>query len=189
MFDTGNRYDPDRHHRRSIRLKGYDYAHEGAYFVTICVFEHECLLGEVVNGVVELSEFGSVVEREWLHTPDIRPQVDLDYFVIMPNHIHGILVINDDGPVGAYCNTPLQTTDQTRLQSPSQTVGAMVRGFKAAVTKRVNIMRESPGAPFWQRNYYEHIIRNEQSLYTIRHYVATNPARWAEDRYYGGQKD
>jgi putative transposase len=180
------KHDPDRHHRRSVRLQGYDYSQAGAYFVTICTWGRECLLGQVVDGTMRVNACGQIVEEEWLRTPDICPQVELDAYVVMPNHFHAVLVI----VVGAYCNTPLRDLSQTpqieaippSFQSPSQTVGAIVRGFKSAVTKRINLLRQTPGRPVWQRNYYEHVIRDAADCVSIRHYIEGNPALWLVDR-------
>jgi putative transposase len=174
-------HNPERHHRWSIRLQGYDYSQAGAYFVTMCAWERECLFGAVTaEGNLQLNECGQIVDEEWLRTPEIRPQVALDAYVIMPNHFHALLVIV--GTVGAYCNTPLQKTDSPRLQSPSQTVGAIVRGFKSAATKQINLLRQTPGIPVWQRNYYERVIRDEAELNSTRQYIASNPTRWADDQ-------
>jgi putative transposase len=182
--------DPDCHRRRSIRLRDYDYAQAGAYFVTVCTHDRACLLGDIIDGTMRLSAYGEIVDHGWQRTPSLRSQVDLDVYVIMPNHFHAIFVITDVSPdsVGAYCNTPLQKPapppSPPKLRSPSQTVGAIVRGFKAATTKQVNILRETPGVPFWQRNYWEHVIRDEADLARLRDYIVGNPGKWAEDMYY-----
>jgi putative transposase len=181
----------ERHHRRSIRLQGYDYSSAGAYFVTICAnaraYGHTPLLfGKIVGGEMRLNEAGRIVEEEWRLSATLRTEIELDECVVMPNHVHGIVIINEhrDHPpqyenaavpsVGAYGHTP--------LRSPSKTIGAMIRGFKSSATKRINQLRGTPGIPVWQRNYYEHVIRNEDSLDRIRLYIAENPARWAYDR-------
>jgi REP element-mobilizing transposase RayT len=123
-------------HRRSIRLRDYDYSQGGAYFVTICARHRACLFGDVIGDGVELTTLGCIVEDEWLRTPAIRPQVTLDAYVIMPNHFHAVLFIDGDRahPVRAYCNTPLHKNTPAdhvpSLRSPSQTIGAIVRGFK-----------------------------------------------------------
>lgn len=211
--------DPRKHHRRSIRLQGYDYTRAGAYFITICTQGRECLFGEIVDGEMILNELGRIVQEEWEKTPAIRREMELDAFVVMPDHIHGIVIIRespvgDDGAgdgmgngvgngmgngmgngvgngVGAYGNTPLHTPPNTQPQtnhapfrSPSKTIGAMVRGFKAASTRSINARRFSPGAPVWQRNYYEHIIRDDAEWTQIREYIEYNPARWKEDEVY-----
>ena len=199
--------DPRKHHRRSIRLQGYDYTRAGAYFITICTKGRECLFGEIVAGEMILNELGRIVQEEWKKTPAIRREMELDAFVVMPDHIHGIVIIRespveDDGAgngmgigmgngVGAYGNTPPHTplptqpqTNHAPFRSPSKTIGAIVRGFKAASTRSINARRFSPGAPVWQRNYYEHIIRDDAEWNQIREYIEYNPARWKEDEVY-----
>jgi len=166
------KYDPQKHHRHSIRLKGYDYSQAGAYFVTICTQNRECLFGDITDAGMVLNEGGKVVERCWHDIPSHFPQVELDAFVVMPNHVHGILVIVDT--VGAKNVSPLPT-----LPGTSKTVGSVVRGFKIGVTKWFR--NNTNVRDVWQRNYYEHIIRNEQSLNRIRQYILDNPARWAFD--------
>ena len=174
MFMT-DRYNPDIHHRRSRRLKGYDYSQAGAYFITVCTRNRECLLGDVIDGVMALNDAGRVVEEEWMKSADIRKEIELDAFVIMPNHIHGIIVIDGRG-------TARRAPTCERFGQP--TVGSIptiVRAFKSACTKRINDMRNARGTPVWQRNYYEHVIRNEDDLDRIRQYIADNPVCWAED--------
>jgi len=179
---------PERHRRRSIRLKGYNYSQAGAYFITICTQERECLFGQVIEGVMQLNEYGWIVHDEWVRTADVRPNVELDLFVVMPNHLHIIVVIHShDCGRGVLQYAPTScagtTENQTsRLRSPSQTIGAIVRGFKSASTKRINELRKTPGAAVWQRNYFEHIIRDEESLHHIRQYIVENPLRWHLDR-------
>ena len=172
-------YNPERHHRRSIHVPGYDYAQSGAYFVTICTHPRECLFGEVVDGEMQLNAFGCVVEEEWVQTPIIRPYVQLDTFVIMPNHVHGIIVITDDGRGTA---PPCPYTGQ--FGKPiAGSLPTIMRSFKSAVTKRINALRNTPTAPVWQRNYHEHVIRDETALDAIRAYIANNSFHWAADRY------
>jgi len=170
-------YDPDRHHRRSVRLKGYDYTQAGAYFVTLCTWQRECLFGEIVGGEMQLNDYGRVLEEEWLHTAVVRPNVDLDAFVIMPNHMHGIIVICDD-PVEA-TRRVAPTGAIPRIVAGS--LGAMIGQIKSITTKRINTLRHTPGQAMWQRNYHDHIIRSEMALNNIRQYIAHNPMRWAED--------
>jgi REP element-mobilizing transposase RayT len=157
--------------RRSIRLRGYDYSAEGAYFITICTAEKQGLFGAFQSRNLHLSEHGLVVRDEWARTPSIRPNVRLDSFVVMPDHFHAILFIMDCGR-GVLQYAPTTTI---HLASPSQTLGAIVRGFKGATTKRINVVRGTPGAKVWQRNYYEHVIRNEHDLHETRQYIDTNP--------------
>lgn len=186
------RYDPEKHRRRSIRLKGYDYTQAGAYFITLCTYERQCLFGEVVDGVMRLNQLGLIVREEWIKTALLRPRVVLDAFVVMPNHLHGIIVLNDicrgtrqrAPTVPRAPKTPVQqcpTTEQFGKPT-SDSIPTIVRSFKSATTKRINALRATPGAPVWQRNYYEHIVRNEHDLERIRQYIAENPARWHLDR-------
>ena len=237
-----NNFNPHIHHRRSIRLKGYDYSQAGLYFITICCQDRICRFGNVVNGEMVLNAYGTVAYNEWVKTPEIRPNVELGEFIIMPNHMHGIIrllgrgesnspemineldspeMINeldsrDNGGVidtpqpsengdvndtfqpremineldsrdnGGVIDTP-QPSDKrgvckTPLRSPSQTVGAIVRGYKSSVTKQLGLLGFDE--KLWQRNYWEHIIRNEQSYQTISEYIINNPVKWADDKFY-----
>jgi REP element-mobilizing transposase RayT len=179
------KYNQEKHHRRSVRLQGYDYSGPGAYYITICAWNRECIFGEIIDGEMKLNEYGKVVHREWMCTGNIRPNVELDEFVIMPNHIHGILAINYRMNVlrrgmprrGVLPYTPANVG----LRSPSQTIGAIIRGFKSTVTKSINILCNTPGIPVWQRNYFEHVIRNEKELFRIREYIRINPVQWDMD--------
>jgi REP element-mobilizing transposase RayT len=181
---------PTSHHRRSIRLPGYDYSQPGAYFITICTHQREHLFGEIVNGVINLNEFGLITREEWQKTALIRIEFELGEFVIMPNHVHGIIMIHEsvgaygNTPVGAYSRTPLLTFNPATFYSPSRTIGAMVRGYKSAVTTRINQKRDTPRMPVWQRNYWEHIIRDEQDLSNAHAYILNNPAQWETDQLY-----
>jgi REP element-mobilizing transposase RayT len=190
--------------RRSIRLPGYDYTSPGAYFVTICVHDRECLLGKVEHEQMHLSDQGRLVETAWQALPKHFPYVDLDAFVVMPNHLHGIIVLSERtrGRGEASTMTGVEAMarpagedspqsskgamDASPLQIPSApapgSLGAIVGNFKSVTTRRINRMRGTPGAPFWQRNYWEHIIRDERSLMRIRQYIQYNTARWAEDQ-------
>jgi REP element-mobilizing transposase RayT len=168
------------HNRRSIRLRNYDYSQPGAYFVTLCIHDRtQQLFGEIVDGEIRLNECGKIIRDEWVRSFQIRHELKIDEYVIMPNHFHGIIVIHDV-PVGAYRHTPLQI-QEPEFRSPSKNIGSIVRGFKSAVTKRINELRNTPGKPVWQRNYYEHIVRNEKSLFAIRRYITDNPLNWASD--------
>jgi putative transposase len=243
------RFDPERHRRRSMRLKGYDYSQAGAYFVTICTQGRACLFGEVVDGEMRLNDAGRMVVAEWERLPALFPNVVLDAFVVMPNHIHGIVILTDpaddatDGataigatiggattgraatggattrvapttagddatPVGAGLVPALSTMagdDATPVgaglvpapstpapstpapSTPAPTLGDVIGAFKSRVTvEYARGVRTFGWTPFdrrlWQRNYYEHIIRNEETLNCIRRYIAENPIRWAFDR-------
>ncbi len=178
------------HHRRSIRLKGYDYSRDGAYFVTICAQNRGPVFGSVKNGKMVLNNLGKTAEMYWCAIPFHYPHAILDLFVVMPNHVHGVVVIDNDvrvSPVGANNYSPLRThshlqpiPDGARPRGTSKTIGAVIRGYKIGVTKwaRNNLkMRD-----VWQRNYYENIIRDDRSLNRIREYICNNPAKWESDR-------
>lgn len=169
-------FNPDLHHRRSMRLRGYDYTEARAYLVTICTFERQCLFGEIINGEVNLNQNGETVCGCWNAMNAHFPYLSLDSFIVMPNHIHGIIWIVDSE--WARHASPLH--EQPRGPK-SKSVGAIVGSFKSAVTKRINQTREKHGIPVWQRNYYEHIIRDDDDMNRIRGYIEGNPARWAED--------
>ncbi len=179
--------------RRSIRLKGYDYGQAGMYFVTICVKDRENLFGEIKNEEMILNELGKIVQEEWLKTPEIRKEIELDEFIIMPNHLHGIVIICTDDLVGANGRSPLQLAESGRsplqirtngrspLRMQPKSVSSLMAGFKSSTNSKINLLRHSPCAPVWQRNYYEHIVRNEQSLDKIRNYIYNNPGSWPDD--------
>jgi putative transposase len=271
------KFDPQKHHRRSIRLKGYDYAQPGAYFVTLVAWHREALFGEVVGGCVRLSALGRIVEEEWKRLPHHFPMICLDAFVVMPNHIHGIILITDtamgatrtaptdpivrathplpsdtsanviplpnepvdnhggsprrapDGsatsPDGSRAPTdpiirathplppdtsanviplpnepvdnhggsplpvplgPMDIPDGSPLHAPNGpapgSLGAIIGQFKSRATKRIWALPEYAHTPIWQRNYYEHIIRNEAEWGRICEYIQNNPLRWYEDQ-------
>ncbi len=173
--------------RRSTRLSGYDYAQTGAYFVTICTHGRLPLFGEIIGDEMRLNEAGRIVWDCWQAIPDHHPHAETDAFIVMPNHIHGIIFIRDDAPdriqgvgsgVGANNYSPLQPK-RTQFRSPTRTLGSIVRGFKVGVTKW---FRANTGiSVVWQRNYYEHVIRDETALHNVRQYTIHNPAKWADD--------
>ena len=175
----------ERHHRRSIRLPGYDYRQAGAYFVTLCAYGRECLFGDIVDGSVVLSAFGAIAEEEWLRSAEIRKEMALDAFVVMPNHLHGVVWIRGEEVAATAGRTSRQSAGGNGKPEGLhglRSLGAFVSGFKAATTRRINLERAAPGTPVWQRNYYEHVIRKDDSLESIRRYIVENPARWSEDR-------
>jgi putative transposase len=171
------RDDTDRSHRRSIRLQRYNYANPGAYFVTICTQGQKCLFGEVTNGEVRLNESGTVVTNCWQWLPSQYRHVDLDEWVVMPNHFHGIIILSDDGDV---CRGGSRTAPTEAVRR--KPLGGLIGAFKTVSTKEINELRGSRGSPLWQRNYYEHVIRNENELNKIREYILSNPLQWALDR-------
>ena len=184
-------YDPQHHHRSSTRLKGYDYSQSGAYFVTVCTYQHQSLFGTVVGGEMALNSFGQLVLEEWFKSARIRSEIELftDEFVVMPNHIHGIIWIVNDPYVGATrrvaLTIPRVVPTSSRPCGPKPgSIGAIIGQYKSVVTKRINQIRETHGEPIWQRNYHDHIIRDETELVNIRAYIADNPHRWTQDRYH-----
>ncbi|MBV6420025.1 MAG: hypothetical protein DAHOPDDO_01251 [Ignavibacteriaceae bacterium] len=187
----------NRPQRKNNRLKEYDYSFPGWYYVTICTFNRINLFGKIADGKMVLNEDGKIVEEEWLQTKEIRKNVDLDYYIIMPNHLHGIIIIEqsfEDVIIKGRgeLNSP-EKIDSGRIQyaptndtfiSPSHTLGAIVRGFKSSVTKKIRELSGNSELRIWQRNYYEHIIRNDNDLHRIRTYIQNNPLKWELDEYY-----
>ena len=169
-------YNPEKHHRRSIRLKEYDYSRAGAYFVTICTHNREYLFGNVVNDETVLSRHGEIVKNVWCNLTNHYLNIKLDAFIVMPNHIHGIIVLIDVDIVGAGLKPA--PTDLTKYYPLSE----IVRGFKTFSARHVNELRITPGIPVWQCNYHEHIVRNENELNRIREYIINNPLQWQFDR-------
>ena len=205
-------YDPLRHHRRSIRLRGYDYSAEGTYAVTICTRNRDCTLGEVANGEMTPSEVGRIVDECWLAVPNDLPDVTLDEYQIMPNHVHGIVVIwdnhakdlvgNGDSRMDLMCNghsvrdlinqippgdqIPLGLVDAKfsgridwpSMTNPKQTLGKIIRHFKAKATKKIHDAAFSNFG--WQGRFHDHIIRDEDDLERVREYIRNNPLCWSE---------
>ncbi|BBC26324.1 transposase [Pseudanabaena sp. ABRG5-3] len=249
------KYDREKHHRRSIRLKGYDYSSVGSYFITICTFQRECLFGTISDGEMRLNQYGKIVHSHWQNLPKYYPRLELDEFVIMPNHIHGILFLidnddismNHDNSVGAGLADNFSLENQNSFSKPAPTNGLaddfafknkdlpdgagladnfalnaesinktrpyktsiptetaptknfttennygspeIIRGFKTFFARRVNQIRHTSGIPVWQRNYYDHIIRDETSLKKIRQYIQTNPRLWQVDQLHPNNRE
>jgi putative transposase len=162
-------------HRRSIRLQGADYQ-AGAYFVTICTHERQCLFGTITSEVMSLNTWGTIVSECFQAIPTHFSQVRVDAFVVMPNHVHGMIVIHES--IRAQHAAPLHPSSPHVV---SGSLGAIVRSFKSATTKRINLLRETPGAVLWQRNYHEHIIRDQTDENRIRGYIVANPQLWKQD--------
>jgi len=175
---------PANHHRRSIRLHGYDYRQAGAYHVTIVAHSRLQLLGQILQSSLQLNANGRIVAAGWLEIASHFAHASLDEFVVMPNHLHGIILISDDVGAGFPRPTPLSassTIDERRLPSKRPTLGQIIAYLKYQTTKQINAARGMPGVPVWQRNYYEHIVRSAQDLDDIRQYIVNNPAQWALD--------
>ena len=166
------------HHRHSIRLKGYDYSQAGYYFVTICTRNRESMFGDIMDGKMDLNDAGRMAEAAWDDLLKRFPNIELDTFGVMPNHIHGIIII-----VGAGLALPKQgAASSAPTKDISPRLGDVVRAFKSVSAINVNRFLSRLGVPLWQRNYYDHIIRNEESLNRVREYIETNPLRWELDR-------
>ena len=180
--------------RRSIRLPDYDYRTTGAYFVTICTYQREMLFDDPA--------LRDVVKATWQHIPHYNPRAQLDSWVVMPNHLHGIIVLAEEIEKGKESPgsgslrdhiTPAETNSVQRRHSGEAlpllkgvlpgSLGAIIGNFKSVTARRINQLRHTPGQPVWQRNYYEHIVRDERALNAIRQYIADNPARWMWDTY------
>ena len=174
-------YNPLKHHRRSTRLETWDYSRGWWYFVTICTLSRECILGDIRSDVMSLCQAGKIAEGEWKRIPNQFPSVELDDFVIMPNHIHGIIILNnnflevaDSNRRGLINQTP--TKDWILMNNPVVNLGKVVRAFKARTSRLIH--RAGCKSSIWQRGYYDHIIRNEADLHRIREYIANNPLKW-----------
>lgn len=189
------KYNLNIHHRTSIRLKGFDYSQNGSYFVTICVQNRKNRLGEIKNGVMYVNDAGKMVDKWWTKLFEKFPEIIIDEYVIMPNHFHAII-----HSVGAIpCNRPVTFPNQgENTVSPLQGwgisntyngLGRYISWFKQMSTNEyIRNVRQNNWDPFdrriWQRNYYEHVIRNEENLYNIREYIRTNPKNWEKDDLY-----
>jgi putative transposase len=199
---TISKYDPQKHHRRSIRLKGFDYTSARGYFVTLVAWQRHCRFGEVINGeapqgsYVQLNKNGKIVEWEWRELPKRLPYISLGAYVVMPNHFHAILFIHEtagatrQGQTVSQSGTePMQTVTKEGIGgSPRRpngpkpsSLGAVIAQFKSRATKRIWKIPECKEIPVWQRNYYERIIRDETALQNITRYINANPLSWDAD--------
>ena len=174
----------DHHPRRSVRLRHYDYRQAGAYFLTLCTQNRICLFGEVVNGEMILSDIGQLVAVEWELTSEIRKEIELDAWVIMPNHLHAVVVITqsliDIATTSSHAAVPPESSIR-RMGSTKKSLSSLIQGFKSATTKQINVIRRTPGVPVWQRGMWEHVIRDDDDLNRIQEYIANNPLQWSED--------
>jgi REP-associated tyrosine transposase len=168
-------FESREHHRRSIRLKGYDYAQPGGYFITIVTHQRSCLFGEILDEEMHLNDLGTIANECWRAVPEHFLNVELGAYVIMPNHVHGIIVINDNAGRGTIYRAPTEQFQKPIVDS----IPTIVRTFKAAVTRRLG--REFNITNIWQRNYYEHVIRDEKEWDRIHQYIESNPSAWAKD--------
>jgi REP element-mobilizing transposase RayT len=176
--------------RRSIRLKGYDYSQAGLYFITICCQDRICLFGDVVKGEIILNEAGKMVETEWLNLPDRFKNIELHESVIMPNHFHGILkIVGVTLVVARNVGIAENQIGQPQGIAPTKTIGDMMDAYKSITTvnyiRGVKTLNWQPfNGKLWQCNYWEHIIRNEQSYRRISVYIINNPKEWSDDKFH-----
>ncbi len=200
--------------RGSIRLREYDYASPGIYFVTLCTYDKQYLFGDIVDEKMKLNTYGEIACHEWAQSQQIRDEIKLDEFIIMPNHIHGIVQIvganggspfhnggslecangnnitrannrstraNGRSPLHSHVHSPKNANENNNARMKQKSISSLIAGYKSVVTKQINKLRNMPCVPIWQRNYYEHIIRNEISLNKIREYIINNPIKWQYD--------
>lgn len=175
---------PDRH---SMRLQGYDYSLPGAYFVTLCTHNQKSLFGTISASIMQLNDFGRIIEYTWRDLPSHIKNIALGEYVIMPNHFHGIIQILGkkfitETPVGASLEPALQHTGLEG--NHRETLSEIVRQLKTFSARRINEKRNTPGEPVWQRNYWDHVIRDEEEYHNIILYIKTNPAQWERDKFY-----
>lgn len=180
-----NRYNPNIHHRKSIRLKGYDYSQAGLYFITICVHNRQCLFGEIVNDEMILNDFGNIAHHHWEKLSERFQNFELDVFQIVPNHMHGIIFLTN--PVGAGF-TPAPNPNKGATERVAPTVADIFGTYKSLVSNEcLEIFKQKfPGdymGKLWQRNYHDHIIRDEQSYHRIANYIIKNPQNWKNDKF------
>jgi REP element-mobilizing transposase RayT len=179
-------YNPELDHRRSLRLNKFDYSKPGKYFITICTSYYERLFGHVEYGRMILNKYGSIANEFWLEIPKHFDNATIDEFIVMPNHLHGIIILNDKNiRRDTACRVPAshdETKQIERFGKPTKnTIPTIIRSYKSAVTKQINILRKSPGFSVWQKNYYEHIIRNDKEYHLIKDYIINNPVNWEFD--------
>ena len=187
-------FNPDFHHRRSIRMRGWNYSFPSRYFVTICAYKKEFLFGNIVDKQMVCNELGGIIMKELLRIPERFSNTALDCFVVMPNHVHFNLSVGavhacprqgeppfnfdnvqSDAQTGAIRELPLRDKRRKML------LFKMIGYFKMNSAKEINVIRQSPGCPVWQRNYFERIIRDENELQRIQEYILQNPLNWSQD--------
>jgi putative transposase len=161
----------------SSRLKDWDYSTPAWYYITICIKNMKCWFGEIKNGKVILNKIGKLVKDEWMRTKELRENVDLDYFIVMPNHLHGIIIIN-----GSEIKRNVEPHRDAALQIVRNNLSDIIRGFKGSCTRQIHININRSFA--WQAKFYDHIIRNELDLFRIRNYIQNNPLKWEMNEYY-----
>ncbi|NES85358.1 MAG: transposase [Moorea sp. SIO2B7] len=176
-----NNYNSKYHYRRSIRLPEYDYRQNGYYFITICTYQKQCWFCEIINQKMKLNQLGKIADKLWQGLAKRFDYINLDYYIVMPNHVHGIIEIKQN----LAQNNDFQ---QRQFGKPvARSLSTIIGSYKSAVTKRINYLRHTKKQSIWQENYYEHIvknIKNEQELNNIRQYIIENPMKWELDDNY-----
>jgi putative transposase len=165
---------PDHPNRKPTRLHGFNYAWAGGYFITLVSHEHQHLFGRIIDGKMNTSLIGEIAIQEWIHSGELRQNIELDFWVVMPNHFHAVVFIKD---------FPQKNTSEKFQRLPGS-LSALVAGFKSSVTRKVNKIQNTQGFRVWQRNYYDHIIRDETDQNRIREYIVNNSLKWELDKEY-----
>ncbi|MFZ2537846.1 MAG: transposase [Oscillospiraceae bacterium] len=181
-------YNPDIHHRQSIRLKNYNYSKNGFYYVTICTENREHLFGEIIDGKIKLNTAGEMIEQIYLGLKQEIYDIQLDKYVLMPNHFHGIIIVGADS-ISAHNENGTNSNRADIESAPTTTLATIIQSFKRSTTiKYIDGVKKGAYPPFnkriWQRNYYDHIIRNEQDYQRIWEYIDKNQLKWHDDCYY-----
>ena len=181
--------DNTKKSRKKLRLSEYDYAQSGAYFVTVLVRNRKHLVGKISREEIILSKEGQIAQSVWDELPGHFPNIDLDEFIVMPNHILGIIWIKERIDTIDNVRSQHAATLQKKPRRPAPgSLGAIVRSYKSAATKQINLLRSSPGAAFWHRSFYDHVIRDDVDLFQHRKYIQENPLKWELDAYYRQEK-
>ena len=162
--------------RKATRLDYADYSSPGYYYITICTHDKVCMFGRVVDGDMHLNELGEIANAVWHEIPVHYPMVKPDAWVVMPNHVHGIIRVGV-----AHARPEMQARPAIRARGKPASLGRIVGSYKSEVTKRIHRRGHLRGQPVWQRNYYDHLVRDEDDLAHARHYIKQNPARWLKD--------
>ena len=173
----------NRYRIESIHLKNWDYSSDGFYYITVCTKDRQHIFGDIINGKMLLSAHGEIVKKCWVDLPDHYINLILDVFVIMPNHIHGIMIIDNDRIVETGLK-PVSTYNGTR-----HGIFEFIRAIKTFSSKRMNKLDDTSGKTRWQSRFYDHIIRNEKNLTAIREYIENNPTNWEKDDLYIKRSD
>ena len=193
-------YNPEIHQRKLICLKGYDYSKNGIYFITICTKNRENIFGEITTTKIAnnpvgahcmcpepeiiLNQYGKIVEEEIIRTTEIRENILINEYVIMPNHIHLLIEIADNKSDEKQGHMQCAPTVEKFGKSTSNSISTIVKLLKASITKKINILRNTEGLPVWQRNYHENIIRTEATYIKVSDYIRNNPLKWEDDMYF-----